>query len=482
LNAFPTVGHSGVLTSYITALKWHQHAGELIQEGYDKFGGRPFKVATMSKWIVVFSGTKYVEHIRTAPINVLSFRAEIAERFQNRYTMGRVISNDFYHIEVIRSTLTRNLGSRFSDIRDEILASFQDFIPLTEDWTVVPAYETSMHIVCRVANRFFVGLPLCRNPGYLSLIESYTRDVAVSAKTINSFPEFLKPLVGRYLTPLPRTVQRALGYLGPMVEERLMQEELHGKEWDERPATECLQFLQNDLLTWLLGQATQEHHYTVHDLTIRILTVNFAANHNTSMSLTHALYDLAVHPEHIKELREEIEAVVEEDGWTKPALFRMRKVDSFLKESQRLSSASTLRVNRIALQDFTFSDGTFIPAGATIGVAVDAMNKEEDLFPEAHTFKGFRFAEMREGSGELDGIRHQMVSLGLDQIVFGQGRHACPGRFFAVSELKAIFAHILLNYDMQLENGSRERPPHKCLEILMLPDPRAKLMFRKRRD
>jgi len=31
---------------------------------------------------------------------------------------------------------------------------------------------------------------------------------------------------------------------------------------------------------------------------------------------------------------------------------------------------------------------------------------------------------MRESDGELDSIKHQMISLNFDQIVFGHGRHA----------------------------------------------------------
>jgi hypothetical protein len=31
---------------------------------------------------------------------------------------------------------------------------------------------------------------------------------------------------------------------------------------------------------------------------------------------------------------------------------------------------------------------------------------------------------MRAGNGELDSIKHQLVSLETDQIVFGHGRHA----------------------------------------------------------
>ncbi|KAJ3556908.1 hypothetical protein NP233_g11870 [Leucocoprinus birnbaumii] len=365
------------------------------------------------------------------------------------------------------------IPTMFGDIRDEIVESFKDYIPLTKDWQSISAYDTLMHIVCRTSNRYFVGLPLCRDPGYRSLNETFTIDVAVSARIINRFPNFLKPLVGQYLTTVPKSVKRALEYLGPTLEERLAQEKLHGPEWAERP---------NDLISWLLETTTQDYHRTIRDLVLRILTVNFAAIHTSTMTLTHSVYDLAVHPEYVKEMREEAEKILEEDGWTKPAMQRMRKIDSFLKESQRLNSIGNMLMTRKTLKDWSLSDGTLIPAGTFVGIANDAMNKDEDAFPEATTFKGFRFADMRDGDGELDGIKHQMVSLSLDHVVFGHGRHACPGRFFAVNEIKAMFAHILLNYDIQLENGSMKRPENFCVEANIIPNTKAKVLFRKRRD
>lgn len=36
-------------------------------------------------------------------------------------------------------------------------------------------------------------------------------------------------------------------------------------------------------------------------------------------------------------LREEVEQVIEEEGWTKAAMQRLRKVDSFLREALRLN-------------------------------------------------------------------------------------------------------------------------------------------------
>lgn len=43
-----------------------------------------------------------------------------------------------------------------------------------------------------------------------------------------------------------------------------------------------------------------------------------------------------------------------------------------------------------------------------------------------------------------------------------------------------MLAHILLEYDVQFENGSLERPPNAYFEAAIIPNPRAKVMFRKR--
>ena len=75
--------------------------------------------------------------------------------------------------------------------------------------------------------------------------------------------------------------------------------------------------------------------------------------------MTQALYDLAVHPEYVKEMREEAEAMIDANGWTKPAMQGMRKIDSFLKESQRFSglgcSKSKVICADLTLTHFLFS-------------------------------------------------------------------------------------------------------------------------------
>ena len=54
-----------------------------------------------------------------------------------------------------------------------------------------------------------------------------------------------------------------------------------------------------------------------------------------------------------------------------------------------------------------------------------------------------------------------------------------PGRFFAANELKAMMAHIVLNYDIKFEKEG-VRPPNQWLGTVVLPNPTAKVLFRKR--
>jgi cytochrome P450 len=92
-------------------------------------------------------------------------------------------------------------------------------------------------------------------------------------------------------------------------------------------------------------------------------------------------------------------------------------------------------MSRLALQDFTFSDGTFIPKGTLISVAAGPIHAENDIYPNAGAFDPFRFSNMRADEGES--VKHHLVTTQPDYIPFGHGRHA----WFALPSLllKAFF-------------------------------------------
>lgn len=468
LSKIPTIGPSGVLTSYFGAYKAFWNSREMIQEGYNQCRGGAFKIPGLFQWTVVVSGPKMVDDLRKAKDDQVSFLDAVGESIQVEHTIGWEVHHDPYHVGIVRSALTRSLVERFPDVQDEIVTAFTEHIPATEGWTNVLALPTIMKIVCRTSNRLFVGLPLCRNSDYCSLNIDFTIDVIKAAHIINLFPNILKPLAGRLFSNVPTTIKRATRHLRPIIEERMLQERKYGKDWPGKP---------NDYLTWLLDIADGPQR-TVRDLTIRVLALNFAAIHTTSMAFTQVLFDLAAYPYHVSALREEVEAVIKEEGLTKMSLHKMRKLDSFIKESQRLGGNGALTMQRKILQNFTFSDGIVIPKGHLVAVANLPMHLDEENYSDPNKFDGFRFAHLRDS--EVDGFsKHQMISLGLDYIVFGNGRHACPGRFFAVNELKALLAHVLLTYDVAFENNGG-RPADCWYGYSVVPDPAVSVMFRKR--
>jgi cytochrome P450 len=173
-------------------------------------------------------------------------------------------------------------------------------------------------------------------------------------------------------------------------------------------------------------------------------------------------------------------------------------------------------MSRKALKDFTFSDGTFIPKGTFVCAATLPMHRDEENYSNSNVFDGFRFADMRMSEGES--VKHQFVrdtslcisglfSFGFSDVLGGYKSNlssvrswkafvVCsfpclfkslvfmlfhsPGRFFAANELKAMLAHLVLNYDVKLENEG-VRPTDVWYGPACVPNQTAEVMFRKRR-
>lgn len=140
-------------------------------------------------------------------------------------------------------------------------------------------------------------------------------------------------------------------------------------------------------------------------------------------------------------LREEVEGVVKEHGWSKITMGKMRKLDSFMRESQRVNGITHSESQRPALllcahphtvcavsvmrktsQDTTLSDGTFIPAGTLVTGASTATHSDARNYENPEVFNPLRFAEMRTDEGE--GFKHQFVSTSPEYVPFGHGKHA----------------------------------------------------------
>ena len=132
-------------------------------------------------------------------------------------------------------------------------------------------------------------------------------------------------------------------------------------------------------------------------------------------------------------------------------------------------------MGRSAVVDYTFSDGTTLPAGTLLGVSSFSVHRDPRIYKDPQTFDGLRFVKMKEHAPDKI---FDMVTTNSDFVAFGQGRHACPGRFFASTEIKIILAHIITTYDVKLVEDAR--PPDMFLMNSILPNPYSKIYFRKR--
>ncbi|ESK96224.1 cytochrome p450 [Moniliophthora roreri MCA 2997] len=468
LDRIPTVGYSGLLSSYISAYKFIKHGAAIVQEGCTKYRGAAFKVPLMDKWIVIISNADMVEDFYRASEAQLSLQEAFRETFHADLVLGKQPGQDPYHVGVIQGTLTRNLGAKFPEIYDEMLAAFNDEVPPTDDWVQVATTQKVLNIVCRMSNRVFVNLPLCRNEEWRAIVLDYATKVFTASQTINLFPKFLQPAVGWWINPRPASYRHAVKYLEPIILDRLQKEKQQGVDWDAP----------EDLLTWLLKSATvnEKERRDPANLILSILTVNMGAIHTTSMAFTNAIFNLALRPELIDILRREIEPIVKEDGWTKNAMGKMRILDSFLKESQRYSSSFSISVQRKPLENFTFSNGTVVPAGTIIVASPRAIHFDENHYPNPSEFDAFRSYRMNEKSGNM---KHQMATPETNYLAFGIGKHACPGRVFAVTELKLLVSHLLLNYDIMFGKQD-DKPGRNEFGGRLNLDEKTKVMFRRR--
>ncbi|KAJ7201912.1 cytochrome P450 [Mycena pura] len=488
------VGSNGPISQFLASLQLHlaSHANAEVAKGYLQNRTGVFRLPKLfSGWLYVVCGKRRVQEIASAPNHILSFD-EGLEDFV--YTLGPEIVMNPYHASAVRGSMTRNLGRRFPDVRDEIVHAFDDVLALKgPEWKLVQVHPALLQIVARTSNRLFVGLPLCREPEYLQLNIDFTISVFARGQLISTVPYFLKPILGPILSKRKSSLRHILKFVGPMLKERLEKENIYGHDWPGRP---------NDLISWLL-EIAEDSERTAPALAMRLLTVNFTAIHTSATALTVALYDLTAHAEHIEPMREEVERVISLEGWTKGALEKMHKVDSFLRESQRLTALSPVVMHRkvVAKEGFTFSDGTTVPHGATLTVPITVHRDHgladsgvpshgTDVYPQAEVFDGFRVARMHsKGLAELDdageGTRtfnRHMVSTDPEHLVFGHGRHACPGRFFAATELKAMLAHILINYDIRAEReGLDGRPKDVVFGMFGSPSASGKVWFRQRK-
>ncbi|KAI6089470.1 cytochrome P450 [Hypoxylon rubiginosum] len=441
------------------------------------------------------------------PDSDVDLHAQVLDSLQLDFTvMDPRLIHQPMHQELISTVLTRETGNLVPALLDETRFSVDDLWGTdTEGFREICVYDAMRRIIGQVTNRVFVGLPLCRDQNLLAAGLAYAQDVPMSSTVLRFTPALLRPLVAPLVT-LPNRLHTRKFYniLRPEVERRLAAFSArrsdpeksggNGYNGDNGEGKEP-----NDFLQWSITQAAalgDPYHASPDTLSGRILLLNFASIHTSSFAITHVLLDLAssTSPAQLEELRAEIASVLAAHGgtWNKRALAAMEKLDSAMRESQRVNSFVTIATARKVVKEggIVTPSGVHVPKGVVLCAPSYPVFHNPDIYPEPEVFKPFRFAEKRaaptvdgkEGEKEKDSYvqraRQAFATTSPEYTAFGHGRHACPGRFFASSELKLMLAYIITHYNIE---PLEQRPSNFWFGMNRIPPMKATIRVRRRK-
>ncbi|KAF1951236.1 cytochrome P450 [Byssothecium circinans] len=409
---------------------------------------------------------KFVDEVKSLPESVSSFRKSF-EFVSNEHQLALI------HAAKHHLTRNKDLEKLLDGLQIELDFAFEEELPACEDWKDTKIYPLVIRIVARLIVRVMVGPELCRNEEYLRMSIDFTVNCLLVSRFLAWCPIPLRPIV-KYFTPgyqaLRRQERLAERLLGPILHQRL---QCQHNSTAEKPC---------DMLQWLIDARPEGSVCDARYLAIAQLNASLAAIHSTAIVVTNAIFDLASRPAYFEPLRTELQSLMQGTSNAKMNninILELKKLDSFLKESQRLNPLGLIGLMRSAVSDIHLSDGSMLPKGTQFAFAMRNMSYDDTVFEKASTFDGFRFESMHERSQDKSTQRWQFVATNNSSYSFGHGRHACPGRFFAALEMKLILANLIQRYDFKTV-GEKIEYRTGVRGFMLVPDPEQVISIKKR--
>ncbi|KIJ52716.1 hypothetical protein M422DRAFT_156013 [Sphaerobolus stellatus SS14] len=372
-----------------------------------------------------------------------------------------------YHLETIKT-----LTSLVPAVIDEVQLAVPEAFKVPESGSVsVPLFETMVHLLARISNRAMIGAPGCRNEEFLRRQVSVAEQAIPMSQVLNWFPQIMRPAIWKLFSMIAGSKDEAIRLLVPYIQYRIQ----YAQQVQDNPET---------ITDLLLRYAPEEHINSPEKLAVRVVHLNMASIHTSAIFTTHALFELAkMSPEQIDMIRTEIKSAMESEGGicNKTAVGKFHMLDSLLREIGRFHSLFSVGSSRLTLRDATLADGTVIPEGSVVALAPKPLHLNPEVYSQPEVFDPFRFSKLRQNGKDTlqSDAKHSFTTLTNNYIVFGTGKHACPGRFFAAFMVKIILAEILLAYDISFPEGASKNPRSFSFNIFTVPNPKAKLCFTK---
>lgn len=222
-------------------------------------------------------------------------------------------------INVIKAKLSKNEAS-FPAINSNLSDALAHHWGDSESWHAIDWQQDTTCIISRAAAAVFVGPDLAKDPEWQQVTIKYVTDYFTAVTHLQYWPAIVRP-IAHYFNPFSRACKQGIARTRELLKD----------EMTRRDAAKASGTSYSDTIEWTTA-AAGDHKL---DQAAVQLGLAVAALFTTSEALRQTILELCKNPETVSELREEIQQVISEHGWTMGALFKMKLLDSVLKESQR---------------------------------------------------------------------------------------------------------------------------------------------------
>ncbi|KAH8898304.1 cytochrome P450 [Thozetella sp. PMI_491] len=428
----PVLSHSGLVDSKAA-----------VMEGYEKYTkhGKLWKLRNHDHELIMLP-LDWMDDIRNRPVTEASAIEEIEDRFLGRYSTIGHHQPLFLHVLRAKMVPMSNSTASIRLLLNECEHAVRDDIGECSDWKSFALFAFCSRIMCRMMGRMGGGTELGHDPEWLQLAGQQVMTCAAVCATMLQWPWYCRPFVAPFTKPMRemKAGQKKMQKLvEPLVEQR---KQLSKSE------PEILQMLMDAQQM----PNTKELADSMVDLALfSILT--------TTMTVTDVLLHMAAHPKYQSLILEEILQILDGRPFgqlTQGDLVKMSKLDSFIRETLRVTPSGYGLSRKIKTSTIRLPNGNFLPRGCFVSTPTAPIAREAKYWPNPDEFDALRFHKLRQQPGEER--KHQVVSLDKTHFTFGDGPGACPGRFLVINEVKILTAFVLLHYDLKTNVESKDDP------------------------
>lgn len=232
----------------------------------------------------------------------------------------------------MRHDLTRNTPTVLASFNAEVQHAIDENVGSCRNWTPLKPRAAMCRVASLMSGRAFVGVPLSHDEEWVEATVNYTGNVTQAWLHLRTLNRFVRPFVAPFLPQV-----KALMRMREMTSRKmapLLEEIARGDDKGESSDTAG-----GDMIRWF--QARYDTKPSARELARDQLLATFASIYNLSNALTYLIFDLASYPECIEPLRRELDEVLgDQKTIDKDHLQRLKKLDSFVRESQRHSPPS----------------------------------------------------------------------------------------------------------------------------------------------